>query len=84
MTQLFSRIRFIEDGLVEFKFSEDAGPLVFELKRNYYSFHLDELGNVKSKYSLILMKLWEAYRLGNREYTTIKGEFRGMARLVLG
>ena len=28
MTQLFSRIRFIEDGLVEFKFSEDAGPLV--------------------------------------------------------
>ena len=84
MTQLFSRIRFIEDGLVEFKFSEDAGPLVFELKRNYYSFHLDELGNVKSKYSLILMKLWEAYRLGNREYTTIKGSLEEWQDWFLG
>lgn len=84
MTQLFSRIRFIEDGLVEFKFSEDAAPLVFELKRNYYSFQLAELSQIKSKYALILMKLWEAHRFGNQSVTTIQGDLKDWMDWFLG
>lgn len=84
MTQLFSRIRFVEDGLVEFKFSEDAAPLVFELKKNYYSFQLAELARIKSKYALILMKLWEANRFGNQVTTTIQGSLEDWQDWFLG
>ena len=85
MTQLFSRIRFVEDGLVEFKFSEDAAPLVFELKKNYYSFQLAELARIKSKYALILMKLWESKRFGNQScQSSIQGSLEDWQDWFLG
>lgn len=84
MTQLFSRIRFIEDGMIEFKFSEDVAPLVFELKKNYYSFQLAELARIKSKYALILMKLWEAKRFGKQQVTTIQGSLDDWQDWFLG
>ncbi|MGL9971969.1 hypothetical protein IGI80_002903 [Enterococcus sp. DIV1420a] len=39
MTQLFSYIDLNVEGKAFFKFSEIAAPLVFQLKRDYYSFH---------------------------------------------
>lgn len=71
MTRLFSKIFFGEAGTVQFKFSEDVAPLVFDLKKNFYSFHLRELTQIKGKYGLILLKLWEAKRIGNEASTTI-------------
>lgn len=73
MTQLFSFIEFVENGVVEFKFSEIAQPYVFDLKRNFYSFHLRELANIRGKYALILLKLWEANRFGDSRITLING-----------
>ena len=73
MAQLFSRIEIYKDGQVSFKFSEDAAPYVFDLTSNFYSFHLNELANIKSKYSLILLKLWESKRLGSQSITKISG-----------
>lgn len=73
MSQLFSFIEFIENGIVEFKFSEIAQPYVFDLKKNFYSFHLREISNIKGKYALILMKLWEANRFRDNKITIING-----------
>lgn len=73
MAQLFSFIEFVEDGVVEFKFSEIAQPYIFDLKKNFYSFHLRELANIKGKYALILMKLWEANRFRDSRITLING-----------
>lgn len=73
MTQLFSMIDFKEDGVVQFEFSKYAAPLVFDLKKNFYSFHLAELSRIKGKYGLILLKLWESYRVGDSPVTLIKG-----------
>lgn len=73
MGQLFSMIEFLEDGEVRFKFSELAAPYVFALKSQYYSFKLAELARIKSKYALILMKLWEACRYHDQKVTTIQG-----------
>ncbi|KAF0382651.1 MULTISPECIES: replication initiation protein [Lactobacillaceae] len=72
LTQLFSMIDFYVDGAVRFRFSEDAAPLVFGLTKNFYSFHLWELSRIKGKYTLILLKLWEAKRSGNEVRTTIE------------
>ncbi|WP_269448422.1 replication initiation protein [Limosilactobacillus fastidiosus] len=60
MTHLFDHVKVIEDGKFEFRFSEDVAPYVFQLRKNFYSFHLSELAAVKSKYTLTLMKLWNA------------------------
>lgn len=73
MTQLFSFIEFAEDGAVEFKFSEIAQPYVFDLKKNFYSFHLRELAKVRGKYALILLKLWESNRFADSKSTIING-----------
>ena len=73
MTQLFSFIEFVEDSIIEFKFSEVAQPYVFDLKKNFYSFHLRELARIKGKYALILLKLWEAHRFGDNRVTIING-----------
>lgn len=73
MGQLFSYIKFVEDGQVEFRFSEFAAPYVFALRKQYYSFKLAELARIKSKYALILMKLWEARRYNGQRMTTIQG-----------
>lgn len=74
MTQLFSEIIFDKKGKIEFKFSERAIPLVFDLKQNFYSFHLRELAQIKGKYALILLKLWEAHRWGNSSITIIQAD----------
>lgn len=73
MTQLFRRIKFLKNGEVEFQFSEDAAPYVFALRSQYYSFKLAELSRIKSKYALILMKLWESRRYNGQRATTIQG-----------
>ena len=57
MTSLFDYIEIIEDGKIEFQFSQKVAPYVFELKQNFYSFKLSELSNVRSKYTLIKSKL---------------------------
>lgn len=61
MTHLFSHMRIGSNGTFEFKFSEEVSPYVFELKKQYYSFKLRELGRVRSKYTLIMLKLWNAH-----------------------
>lgn len=73
MGQLFSMIEFIENGEVSFRFSEFAAPYVFALRSQFYSFKLAELAQIKSKYAIILMKIWEANRFNNQRVTTIKG-----------
>lgn len=74
MGQLFSMIEFIESGEVSFRFSEFAAPYVFALRSQFYSFKLAELAQIKSKYAIVLMKLWEANRFKNRRVTTIQGD----------
>lgn len=73
MTQLFRSIKFLKSGKVKFKFSEESAPYVFELRKQYYSFKLSELSQIKSKYSLIMMKLWESNRMGKSNTATISG-----------
>lgn len=64
LTSLFDYIDVLENGTVEFRFSSYVAPMVFELKRNYYSFRLSELSLVKSKYTLSLLKLWNSHTYG--------------------
>lgn len=73
MTQLFSYIKFFDDGKVKFKFSEYAAPYVLDLRENFYSFKLGEISRINGKYALIMLKLWESYRRGKEKYTTITG-----------
>ncbi|MDK1727322.1 replication initiation protein [Dellaglioa algida] len=84
MTQLFRYIDFLDDGLVQFIFSQDAAPLVFDLKEHFYSFKLGELSRINGKYALILIKLWEAKRRGNEQQTTIVGELEEWESWFLG
>lgn len=65
MTMLFDRIKIGKDGSAEFRFSRDVEPYVFQLRKNFFSFSLAELSAVRSKYTLILMKLWNANGYGN-------------------
>ncbi|WP_203634088.1 replication initiation protein [Lacticaseibacillus suibinensis] len=64
MTSLFSHIKVIEDGEIEFGFNQLVAPYVFQLKERFYSFRLSELSQVRSKYTLALMKLWNANARG--------------------
>ncbi|KGO32552.1 hypothetical protein Q757_00390 [Oenococcus alcoholitolerans] len=84
MTQLFDHIEFLENGQVEFSFSRTAAPYVFALRKNYYSFKLSQLAVIKSKYSLILLKLWEANRQGKNKYTEISGSLEEWQEWFLG
>lgn len=84
MGQLFSYIKFIEDGEVEFRFSEFAAPYVFALRSQFYSFKLAELARIKSKYAIILMKLWEANRYNNQRVATIQGSLQEWQDWFLG
>ncbi|MFV8191360.1 replication initiation protein, partial [Streptococcus pluranimalium] len=74
MGQLFSMIDFMEDGEITFRFSEFAAPYVFALRTQYYSFKLAEIARIKSKYGLVLMKLWESRRYRDQRVTTIEGD----------
>ena len=70
MTSLFDHITVVEDGVIEFSFSSKIAPYVFELKRNFYSFKLSELCRIKSKYTISLLKLWNANAFGKwRDYS---------------
>jgi len=84
MTQLFSYIDLNVEGKAFFKFGEIAAPLVFQLKRDYYSFHLHELSNIKSKYTLILMKLWQSNRMNNESTVELKGTMEDWQTWFLG
>lgn len=60
MTSLFSDIMLLKSGKIKFQFSPKVAPFVFQLKEHFYSFKLSELSRVRSKYTLSLMKLWNA------------------------
>lgn len=64
MTSLFGYIDAYQSGRVAFKFSQYVAPYVFQLKKQFYSFRLSELSRVRSKYTLTLMKLWNANGIG--------------------
>lgn len=64
MTSLFGYIDTYQSGRVEFSFNQYVAPYVFQLKKQFYSFKLSELSRVHSKYTLTLMKLWNAYGMG--------------------
>lgn len=73
MTSLFDTIKIHKvSAKVEFIFSRTIMPYILGLKRNYYSFKLRELSRIKSKYSLILLQLWQANDYG-KYATIIKG-----------
>lgn len=84
MTQLFSHFKFWADGTVSFQFSKEGAPYVFDLRKNFYSFHLNELAQVKSKYSLIMLKLIEANQNGSQNQITIKGSMEDWQGWFLG
>ena len=81
---LFERVRSHSSDDIEFKFSEDAEPYVFDLVSHFYSFRLWELSRVKSKYGLILLKLWQSKRMGNSVKTTILGPNEDWYQWFLG
>ena len=81
MIQLFRKIKFLANGEVEFIFSEDAAPYVFALRSQFFSFKLAELAQIKSKYAIILMKLWKQIALKSTCHNHSR-RFRRLARLV--
>lgn len=64
MTSLFSHIELIDTGSIKFSFNQLVAPYVFQLRERFYSFRLSELSRVRSKYTLALMKLWNANAQG--------------------
>lgn len=84
LTSLFDYIEIIEDGRIEFQFSQKVAPFIFELKKNFYSFKLSELSNVRSKYALTLLKLWNANSMGKLKKATIKGSLEEWESWFLG
>ena len=84
MGHLFNKMEVRDDGVINFQFSELASPYLFELKQNYYSFKLLELSRIKSKYSLIMLKLIEARRFGQNDLITITGTLEEWKDWFLG
>lgn len=84
MASLFNWIDLRNSGMIRFKFSELATPYLVDLRSNYYSFKLSQLAQIKSKYSLVMLKLWEANRLGNNTYATITGSLSEWETWFLG
>lgn len=91
MTHLFDYIKVLENGQFTFRFSEDIVPYVFQLKKNFYSFKLAELSVVKSKHTLVLMKLWNSNGYGtwnpaNNQFpnATIEGSLEDWEAWFLG
>ena len=62
MTELFEEINIMKTGEVTFAFSKRAQPLLFDLKKKFYAFKLEELSKLRSKYTIVLIKLWASYR----------------------
>lgn len=84
MGHLFDSVEVRDDGRIKFRFSELASPYLFELKQNYYSFKLLELSRIKSKYSLIMLKLIEARRFGQSDLISITGTLQEWKEWFLG
>lgn len=68
MTTLFDHVGAYENGKVEFRYSEDVQPYVFHLRKNFYAFSLKELARAKSKYTIIMLKLWNSNVSGWHDY----------------
>lgn len=84
LTQVFDYVDIYKDGQVDFLFSKSITPYLFELKQRYFSFHLGELSMFKGKYTFILLKLWEANRIGKARKTTIEGSMDEWQTWFLG
>lgn len=85
LTRLFGDIDFNrEDGTITFDFSKHVLPYLIELKKDFYAINLATLSLLKSKYSLILMKLWQANKFGNKRSTQIKGSIDDWQLWFLG
>lgn len=84
MTSLFNNIDIYDHGTIKFSFNPQLAPYIFELKDNFYYFKLTELETVRSKYALILMKLWNAKSIGNLSSVTITGTLEEWESWLLG
>lgn len=81
---LFEKVYFGVNGTVEFTFSSDLKADLFALKRDFYAFRLEELSKIKSKYALILLKLWGAKRYKNQYETVLIGSVKEWQSWLLG
>lgn len=84
MTSLFSGIKLNESGAIEFKFNPEVAPYIFQLKKQFYSFKLSELSKVRGKYTLTLLKLWNANCMGKLSNVTIQGTLEDWESWFLG
>ena len=86
LAHLFSHIKISKSGKIKFQFSQDATPYLIQLKENFYSFKLSQLSFIKSKYTLDMMKLWEANRnkKKNKHTSIISGTLREWETWFLG
>ncbi|MDG3131477.1 replication initiation protein [Streptococcus suis] len=57
---------------------------MFALRGQFYRFTLAELSRIKSKYGLILLKLWESKRFGKAERTLVYGTIEEWQGWFLG
>ncbi len=81
---LFEKVYFGVNGVVEFTFSSDLKADLFALKKDFYAFRLEELSKIKSKYALILLKLWGAKRYKNQYETVLIGSVKEWQSWLLG
>lgn len=84
MTSLFNYIELVETGEFEFQFTKPVAPYIFQLKERFYSFKLSELSKVRGKYTLTLLKLWNANCMGKLSNVTIQGTLEDWESWFLG
>lgn len=84
LVNLFEKVYFGVNGTVEFTFSSDLKADLFALKKDFYAFRLEELSKIKSKYALILLKLWGAKRYKNQYETILIGSVKEWQSWLLG
>ena len=84
MTSLFNYIEVVETGEFEFQFTKPVAPSIFQLKEQFYSFKLSELSKVRGKYTLTLLKLWNANCMGKLSTVTIQGSLEDWQSWFLG
>lgn len=78
------QIGITKNKQIMFRFREEARRFVFELANNYYLFSLAELSIIRSKYTLILIKLLEAHRQGSNRVTEIEASLDDLKLWFLG
>lgn len=91
MTTLFDYINVAKSGTIDFSFGQKVAPYVFQLKKNFYSFHLRDLSAVKSKYTMTMLRRWNAtaytesvWDPNNLPATVIKGTLQEWESWFLG